>query len=180
MDKIKIFENWKNEFFKIKELDYFDVYLIGTFNDFYKGKFSKLNSNKKYTKEEIYNMTDSELMTLEKFHNTLSDYIDIDVVITGNDDIEKIKKVLSSSKVINTKYEEKPLSFDLRYQSCGVKMFELGSYENDMKFDCKVVTWNDSLKIKTIQLPYKKHQEIFEMGYRYFKPTLLKKQAVIT
>lgn len=181
LDKIKIFESWKKEFFKIKELDYFNVYLVGTFNDYLNGKFSKFNFNTKYTVDEIHHMSGEELITLEKSQNL--NYTDIDIVITDNDDIDKIKKVLNSSKEINQKYQilnskKRCIFFDLKYQSCGVFQ-EYNTEGND--FDCQIIQLNFKNKIeeKKEKLPFKKHKEISEMGYKFSKPTLIKKQLVI-
>ena len=166
MCKKEIYNQWKKEFFKIKELDYFNVYLVGTFNDYINDKFSNMDSDKKYTENQINNMSNKDLITLEKFQNL--NYTDVDIVITDNSDIDKIKKVLTDAQKIETF----DMFFDLKYQSCGV--FQDYNTKGDY-FDCEIIQYNSEKKVK---LPFEKHEKIFEMGYEYFKPTLIKNKLL--
>ena len=178
----KVFDKWKKEFFQIKELDYFNVYLVGSFNDYINGKFSHINSHKKYTIDEIHKMTNEKLVTLDKFFQL--NFVDIDVVITDNNDIDKIKKVFETTKKINKKYQvldstKNYIFFDLMYYS--INSFKL-KYSNLDEIECEAIKYENidssNIKKEKIRLPYEKHKKLFEMGYKPIKPTLLKNKLL--
>jgi len=105
---IEIFENWKNDFLKIEDTKDFNIYLVGSFADELNNtfsaenliKFANIDINKEYTDEELDNMSDMEIMLIDR---ALSKPGDIDIIITGPDDRQKIKKLL---------YEGKRLGFE--------------------------------------------------------------------
>ena len=179
INKIKIFESWKKEFFQIKELNYFNVYLVGTFNDYLNGKFSDFDENKKYTINEINNMSNQEIINLNKF--LFLDDTDIDIVITGNNDFDKIKKVIEKSQKINNKYVDKNnyIFFDLIYYS--IDLWETDGFSHWSEEDgieCEKIYFEYGLKRETTKLPYSKHKEMFSMGYIPSKPTLLRNKVL--
>jgi hypothetical protein len=96
---IKTFINWKNDFLKLKNIKLYRVYLVGSFVDKLNETFSAKNLLKyanldvsvNYTDEDLKNMSDMELMLLDR-HFTQPN--DIDVIIVGPDDKQKIKDIL--------------------------------------------------------------------------------------
>ena len=118
MDRIKIFEIWKKEFLQLEELKYFNVYLTGSFNSLYNNIYDGIDLTKKYTEEDIHNMTNKEIVMLWKCKK--SQYSDIDIVCTTqNYDSNKIKKLYKEAIDINKKYYHESIEgviyFDLMY-----------------------------------------------------------------
>ena len=92
---LDIFNSWKKDFFKMEETKDFNIYVVGSFVDIINGRFDDFDLDKIYSDEELEDMTDKELIMLDR---ALTNTNDIDVILIGSDksidDKKKIKKLM--------------------------------------------------------------------------------------
>ena len=163
IDKIKIFESWKKEILQLKELNDYNVYLVGSFNDYYQKKNIAPKSD--------YNFMDIDIWITDEKYNS-----------------EKIKPLILNISNISKKYEkqlttESNLKFDFVY--CTQKNLEITHFKNDNikkhKFKLLYPLRPHLKNVEEIEMiyPSEKMNEKSSMNYNKIKPTLLKKQIGI-
>ena len=156
--------------------------MISTFNDFYNNKFSHIDLNKKYTLDDINNMSDKDIATLIKYIDI--EVMDIDIFITECDDIKIIEKVFFQTAEISKKYTQ---LFDLKWHNKPLSDEYYKDY-TDYKFEdiptetYEIIGFTDkhytSLEKKTYEIPFPHQKHFLMMGYQNLKPTLLKNKLL--
>jgi len=188
----QIFEDWKKEFFKIEETSDFKIYLVGGFTDIYNDTFDGMDRNKIYTDEELDNMSDKDIVNLEKF---LYKTKDIDIAITGPDDPVKIKKLIHEG--IRLGYENYGVFIDIMW----FKIFEIYDYSENgysdiseiERYQEKLYLASNTMKINgSTRVMYHRAEQVIDglwkmdqkfptikqvkriqMGYEFNKPILI-------
>ena len=163
-----------------------------------------MDRNKVYTDEELDNMSDRDIVNLEKF---LYKTQDIDIVLTGPDDPEKIKKLIHEG--IRLGYENYGVFIDIMW----FKLFKeydysVNGYSDISEIDRyteKIYLASDTMKINgKTKVKYDRAEEVIDglwkmnqkfptmkqvkriqMGYEYNKPILInqtinKKNHIVT
>jgi len=200
----QIFEDWKKEFLKIEEIADFKIYLVGGFTDIYNDTFDGMDRNKVYTDEELDNMSDRDIVNLEKF---LYKTQDIDIILTGPDDPEKIKKLIHEG--IRLGYEKHGVFVDIMwfkffkeydYSVNGYSdISEIDRYTEKLYLASNTMKVNGKTKVKydraeevidglwkmNQKFPTMKQVKRIQMGYEYNKPILInqtinKKNHIVT
>ena len=204
IDKIKpptleMFEEWKKDLFELypTELLDFDVYVVGGFNNFLYDDFSDIDINKKYFQKDLENMSNEELVRLDKF---LCGIFDIDIVLTKCDNLKSIKKIMTG--IVELGFKKYQTVFDIAFWDTSPDIIYENCYlgKENCKLDniptqkVKAYLLSNILKIngsgtiddeakqieyglweRYAEYPTIKQKQLLSANYKYFKPTLIKK-----
>ena len=179
----------------MEETKDFDIYVVGSFVDIINGRFDDFDLDKIYSDEELEDMTDKELIMLDR---ALTNTNDIDVILIGSDksidDKKKIKKLMYEGMRLG--WEKYGIFVDLLWFK-KLEFFDIKDVKNINKYWTKIYLPSDKFisndelitryhgakedrDVKGLwhfytSFPTKKQRERILAGYEYPKPILITK-----